>query len=516
MARIPLASRGRIESRSGRFCAAACLVLGLAVAAAAPFGPDGGTARAQGSDTAPEAGQAGSKSRARAETAEARRSGNERNLVGHGGPVKSVILNADGSRALTGSFDYSMAYWDLSSVPPKMITRFDDHDAAVNAMRFLPGGTRALSGSDDSHLRLWDLKTGEFVHRFEGHSAKIVDVAVSPDGTMAATASWDRTIRLWDLETFEPGPALEGHEGPVNAVAFGDAGEDGEAPPLYSASTDGTVRLWDTREGAARRIVYDHGWGINCMVALPGAGRLAFGALNGAAGVIDVETGELAKEMERHEEPVLTLTALAEENLFATGSAGGVIKVWNMEDWSVEEMHQNPYGPIWGLAFTRDGERMYYSGLDDFVSYWQIRPRSAFETVESQFPRRFQAKENMSLGERQFARKCSICHTLTPDGANRAGPTLYGIFGRKAGEVSGYVYSPALENSDIVWNEETIGELFNQGPQHVVPGTKMPLQEIDDAEKRDALVAYLKTATAVRKEDGAPDGDGAASKSKEQ
>ena len=62
----------------------------------------------------------------------------------------------------------------------------------------------------------------------------------------------------------------------------------------------------------------------------------------------------------------------------------------------------------------------------------------------------------------------------------------------------GYVYSDALLNSDIVWNEDTIGRLFGDGPQEVVPGTKMPLQKMTNETERDALIAFLKQATSAK------------------
>src|SRR5690606_694123 len=108
---------------------------------------------------------------------------------------------------------------------------------------------------------------------------------------------------------------------------------------------------------------------------------------------------------------------------------------------------------------------------------------------------RFQVTEDMDLGERMFAGRCSVCHTLTPDDANRAGPTLYHLFGRKAGSVPGYTYSDALRRSKIIWNEETIDRLFTVGPQHYTPGTKMPLQSIIDPQERAALIAFLKSNT---------------------
>jgi len=94
-------------------------------------------------------------------------------------------------------------------------------------------------------------------------------------------------------------------------------------------------------------------------------------------------------------------------------------------------------------------------------------------------------------------RKCSICHSLTPDTARKAGPTLHGVFGRRAGTVPGYVYSERLDGSDITWTPDTIDALFDQGPDHYIPGSKMPMQVIAKPGDRADLIAWLQTATAT-------------------
>ena len=81
--------------------------------------------------------------------------------------------------------------------------------------------------------------------------------------------------------------------------------------------------------------------------------------------------------------------------------------------------------------------------------------------------------------------------------SRRAGPTLYGLFGRRAGTVEGYKYSEALAHSDIVWTAETVAELFEVGPDVMTPGTKMPIQRIPNAEDRAALMDYLERTTRV-------------------
>ena len=125
-------------------------------------------------------------------------------------------------------------------------------------------------------------------------------------------------------------------------------------------------------------------------------------------------------------------------------------------------------------------------------------PRAKFAKTQSRYPRRFQVRNNMSPGERQFARKCSICHSLTPTDGNRAGPTLYGVFGRKAGAVKGYLYSDGLKRSKIVWSAKTIAQLFDLGPDRLTPGSKMPLQKIRDPANRQALISYLEKATSPK------------------
>jgi cytochrome c len=432
--------------------------------------------------------------------------GHDGALVGHGGPVKTVRVEPGGARALTGSFDYAMTLWDLTGAAPRPIRRLEDHDGAVNAVAFVPGADRALAAGDDGALALWSLTEGRLLHRFTGHTARVVGVAVSADGRWAATAGWDRTARLWDLRDLKPGPVLAEHKAPVNAVAF-----SADGTRLYTASSDGILAVHAVADGAQQRVLYKHGWSFNVLERLPDSERLVVGALNGAAKVVDGATGQVIAELAAHDRPVLSLAIVEKPGLIATGSADGVIRVTRIGDWSLVETHQNPRGPVWALSFLAGGTQLYYAGLDDFVTRWQIAPRSPAGPIEAPPARRFQvtgsAGDRLAQGELQFARKCSVCHTLEKDGRNRAGPSLHGLFGRRAGTLPGYPYSEALRATDIVWTEETVEKLFELGPEIYTPGSKMPLQRMTDDSQREALVAYLKEASESA---GGPTHDGSA------
>jgi cytochrome c len=98
------------------------------------------------------------------------------------------------------------------------------------------------------------------------------------------------------------------------------------------------------------------------------------------------------------------------------------------------------------------------------------------------------ADGDAARGEKRFE-ECVACHALEK-GKESVGPSLYGVFGRKAGEGGDFRYSPALKRSGITWDEHTI-ETFITDPQSVVPGNRMPFAGVPDAGARADLIAYL-------------------------
>jgi cytochrome c len=64
----------------------------------------------------------------------------------------------------------------------------------------------------------------------------------------------------------------------------------------------------------------------------------------------------------------------------------------------------------------------------------------------------------------QVFQACAACHALEP-GVHRTGPSLAGVFGRKAGTAEGFHrYSEALKSADLVWREDTLSEFLADPP----------------------------------------------------
>ena len=105
------------------------------------------------------------------------------------------------------------------------------------------------------------------------------------------------------------------------------------------------------------------------------------------------------------------------------------------------------------------------------------------------------AAEDPDLGATAFARACAACHSLKP-GQNMTGPSLSGVWGRKAGALQSFDrYSAALRSSNIIWNAGTL-DLWLKNPAQFVPHNHMTFAGIPDSQTRSDLVAYLERASA--------------------
>jgi cytochrome c len=100
-------------------------------------------------------------------------------------------------------------------------------------------------------------------------------------------------------------------------------------------------------------------------------------------------------------------------------------------------------------------------------------------------------------GEKVFL-QCRVCHQVGENAKNGVGPVLNGIFGRPAGSIPGYAYTPANKNSGITWDEPIFRE-YIKDPRAKIPGTKMTYQGLKDEKKISDLIAYLKQFDASGK-----------------
>ena len=87
--------------------------------------------------------------------------------------------------------------------------------------------------------------------------------------------------------------------------------------------------------------------------------------------------------------------------------------------------------------------------------------------------------------------QCSACHSVDR-GENGIGPSLAGVFGRRAGTLLGFEFSQAMKDAGLTWNQAGL-DRYLENPRGVVPGTTMAYNGVKDAAQRQAVINYLKS-----------------------
>jgi cytochrome c len=402
-------------------------------------------------------------------------------LAGHGGPVRAIAISDDGNTVLSGSFDTAAIRWSLRTESAEQVLRF--HSAAVNAVAFLKDGRIATAGAD-ARIAIWTPGRQQPDQILEGHGAPIVSLAVSPDGTRLASGSWDHTVRIWSLGDGAQ-QVLEGHAQNVNGVAFTP-----DDRSLVSVGYDRQLRIWPLLGGTPNVITL--GASLNAVAVAPD-GELVTGGADGKLRFLTSE-GHRSGELQAGDAPIVALAISPDGTLIAAAGIG-VVAIIDQNARSILRTLADPGSPVWSVAFLPDNATLLTGGADGRIRRWNARTGDAIGSSLQATPRDPLAAYAGDHGAEVF-RACVACHTLSEKEAQRAGPTLAGLYGRRIASLPGYRFSDALKGMNIVWTPETVSKLFELGPNAYTPGTKMPEQRIGSAEDRKALTDFLERATS--------------------
>jgi WD40 repeat protein len=239
--------------------------------------------------------------------------------------VKALAF-LDDRRAVFGHEDGTIRIWDLQT--GREIRRFQEqgHTGRVSSVALSSDCRRLLSGGLDGTVRLWDVADGRELRRFPFSGNWICGVALSPDGRLALSAGFDKMVRLYDLTTAQVLRRFQ-HDGPVNEVAFsGDR-------LAVSASSDGTVRVWDVVKGSQVHELRGHKSEVLSLAVTRDGRRALSGGTDGVVTLWDLENGRKMPQFVAEHERWVSSVAFSPDGRLALssdfGKKGG-LRLWRL------------------------------------------------------------------------------------------------------------------------------------------------------------------------------------------
>lgn len=120
-----------------------------------------------------------------------------KNFLGLGGWVYSMDLHAPSQRLATGA--WRVRLWDVSDMKKPKHLHLLVHN--VYSVRFTPDGRQLVSGGKDGSMMMWDVEDGAALWSNSVHTSGISCLRfVSPE--LLLSASQDGTVKLWSTKDF--------------------------------------------------------------------------------------------------------------------------------------------------------------------------------------------------------------------------------------------------------------------------------------------------------------------------
>lgn len=267
-------------------------------------------------------------------------------------------LTYNAKRLLVATSDAKVRIWD----PMKgySINTLNGHEKIIQALVSTSDEKIAFTVSNDGTLRVWKLSSSRCMAVLKEHSEKIGALVMTKDGRRVYTGSKDKVIKIWNISAIMNVQKIinadqnynlysqNKHTKPVNNIV-----PFSQREYMFSASQDGTCKVWGIRNGEHLHTVVDDGSPINVLVV----------GLNG--------------------------------EFFITGSGKGKIVIWNTRNYEkIRDIATDNRSGVSALCITPDNKKMMVGFRDGLIKAWDLETYQEILSLKGHVSRNSQSNRN--------------------------------------------------------------------------------------------------------------------------
>lgn len=279
-----------------------------------------------------------------------------------------------------------------------LVGPFTGHLDAVRRVIFT-SPERIVTASDDGTIKKWDLglynnneagaNTSIVSQTHRGHQGAVLALRYDPVTGNLYSAGQDGCIMIWGDDVPPLNVQLLGHD---NAVW--DLDIHVQSRRLASASSDGTVKVWDIgRDVDSKSLIARIGYlgdgvdvktrgetpAANAVAFIEDGGKLVIGYENEALHVVDIKTGRRLLQLqniqtseEQTNLSVIEIIYLEEKNAVLTSHDNGYIRLFDLGSGELRKEWQAHFNGPACMALSPNGQELITGGLDRVVKFWNI------------------------------------------------------------------------------------------------------------------------------------------------
>lgn len=314
--------------------------------------------------------------------------GRERNTIQPGLPALQIAFSPDSKSLAWANLEHAIGICDIES---GVVSKPFNIGGSVRAVAFSADGRSIIAaggGGAWPTLALCDRRTGE-LHQLKGHQVHVWAVASSANAMSAVTGGYDGTLNLWDMKDGRLLKSFSGHSRGISSLAITP---DGKC--IASASVR-QVRIW--RVDQSRKDSIRASFSFPLIAVSPNSRRLvslervglkgcsvAFYNLDHSRGIAQSARdwkSDSKRDAELDLGGVLDAAFSPDGSVLATGHRGKTARLWDPETGEPVVILTGHEEMVDAVTFSEDSQTLCTASFDMVVKKWSVRTHEVLKNI---------------------------------------------------------------------------------------------------------------------------------------